>query len=55
MCAFTELLQANAIQISMDGRVCCLDNIFIERLWHSLTCEDVYLTAMNQVETLVLA
>lgn len=41
--AFTGLLQANGIQISMDGRGRCLDNVFIERLWRSLKYEDVYL------------
>lgn len=46
--AFTGLLQANGIQISMDGRGRCLDNVFIERLWSSLKFEDVYL---NNYET----
>lgn len=46
--AFTGLLQANGIQISMDGRGRCLDNVFIERLWRSLKYEDVYL---NNYET----
>lgn len=46
--AFTGLLQANCIQISMDGRGRCLDNVFIERLWRSLKYEDVYL---NNYET----
>lgn len=41
--AFTGLLQANGIQISMDGRGRCLDNVFIERLWRSLMYENVYL------------
>ena len=34
--AFTGRLQAASIQISMDGRGRCMDNIFIERLWRSL-------------------
>jgi putative transposase len=29
----------------MDGKGCCLDNIFIERLWRSLKYECVYLHA----------
>lgn len=46
--AFTGLLQTHDIQISMDGRGRCLDNVFIERLWRSLKYEDVYL---NNYET----
>jgi putative transposase len=30
-------------QVSMDGRGRWLDNVFIERLWRSLKCEDIYL------------
>ena len=41
--AFTGHLQAAGIQISMDGRGRCLDNIFIERLWRSLKNEAVSL------------
>jgi putative transposase len=41
--AFTGLLQAEGIQISMDGRGRCFDNIFIERLWRSVKYEEVYL------------
>jgi len=39
---FTECLQKNGIQISMDGRGRALDNIFIERLWRSVKYEDIY-------------
>ena len=31
--AFTKVLKANGIKISMDGRGRCMDNIFVERLW----------------------
>jgi putative transposase len=31
------------IRISMDGRGRWMDNVFIERLWRSLKCEDIYL------------
>ena len=41
--AFTGRLQAAGIQISMDGRGRCMDNICIERLWRSLKYEAVYL------------
>lgn len=40
---YTSLLEAEAVQISMDGRGRCLDNIFTERLWRSVKYEDIYL------------
>jgi putative transposase len=41
--AFTGILEAAGIQISMDGRGRALDNIFVERLWRTVKYEDVYL------------
>lgn len=41
--AFTGVLEAAGIRISMDGRGRWMDNVFIERLWRSLKHEDVYL------------
>ncbi len=41
--AFTGVLEAAGISISMDGRGRWMDNVFIERLWRSLKYEDVYL------------
>jgi putative transposase len=41
--AFTGILKAHNIAISMDGRGRALDNIFVERLWRSVKHEDVYL------------
>jgi putative transposase len=41
--AFTGVLKALCISISMDGRGRALDNIFVERLWRSVKHEDVYL------------
>ncbi len=41
--AFTDLLIANRILISMDGRGRVFDNIFIERLWRTLKYEEIYL------------
>lgn len=38
-----RVLQENKIQISMDGRGRCFDNIFVERLWRSVKQEEVYL------------
>jgi len=45
---YIQLLKANEIQISMDGKGRALDNIFIERLWRSVKQEYVYL---NPCET----
>jgi len=33
---FTDILNNNKIQISMDGRGRCLDNVFVERLWRTV-------------------
>ena len=41
--AFTGVLRAGGIRISMDGRGRCYDNIFVERLWRSVKHEHVYL------------
>jgi len=40
---FTNCLLENNIQISMDGKGRCLDNVFVERLWRSVKQEYVYL------------
>ena len=45
--AFTDVLKANNIKISMDGKGCYRDNIFVERLWRTVKYECVYLTAFN--------
>jgi putative transposase len=47
--AFTGLLQAQGIAISMDGQGCWRDNIFVERLWRSIKYEEVYLHAYASV------
>lgn len=41
--AFTGRLEQEPLQISMDGRGRCFDNIFIERLWRSVKYEDIYI------------
>lgn len=41
--AFTGRLEAQGIDISMDGRGRASDNIFIERLWRTVKYEEVYL------------
>jgi putative transposase len=47
--AFTDVLAARGVRISMDGKGRYLDNIFIERLWRSLKYEDVFLKAYASV------
>ena len=47
--AFTGLLVDHNIRISMDGRGCWRDNIFVERLWRSLKYEEVYLHGYDSV------
>ena len=46
---FTALLKDNSIQISMDGKGCWRDNVFVERLWRSVKYEEVYLHAYDSV------
>jgi putative transposase len=43
---FTQLLNDNGIAISMDGKGCRRDNVFVERLWKSIKYEEVYLRIM---------
>jgi len=43
--AFTSVLKAHEVAISMDGRGRWLDNVFVERLWRSVKYEDIYLRA----------
>ena len=46
--AFTACLLAANIQVSIDGRGRALDNVFCQRLWRSVKCENAYL---NQYDT----
>jgi putative transposase len=46
---FTGLLTHHGIQISMDGKGCWRDNVFVERLWKSIKYEEVYLHAYDTV------
>ena len=41
--AFTAVLKAWNVKISMDGKGRFKDNIFIERLWRTLKYERIYL------------
>jgi putative transposase len=47
--AFTGVLLQHGIQISMDGKGRCMDNVFVERLWRSLKYEEVYLKGYQRV------
>jgi putative transposase len=48
--AFTSVLKAHGIQISMDGTGCWRDNVFVERLWKTVKYEEVYLRAYETVQ-----
>ena len=47
--AFTGLLLEHGIRISMDGKGCWRDTVFIERVWRSIKYEEVYLHAYETV------
>lgn len=47
--AFTAVLHREKIAISMDGKGCWRDNVFVERLWRSVKYEEVYLNAYASV------
>jgi putative transposase len=46
---FTSGLKREEIAISMDGKGCWRDNVFVERLWRSVKYEEVYLHAYASV------
>lgn len=46
---FTQLLKEHGIAISMDGKGCWRDNVFVERLWKSIKYEEVYRRAYDSV------
>jgi len=47
--AFTGVLSANKIAISMDGKGAWRDNVFVERIWKSVKYEEIYLHAYDNV------
>lgn len=47
--AFTTMLHDHGVAISMDGRGCWRDNVFVEHLWRSIKYEEVYLHAYESV------
>ena len=49
--AFISVLEQHNIQISMDGKGCWRDNVFVERLWRSVKYEEVYLHGYDTVSS----
>jgi len=47
--AFTDMLKQRGIRISMDGKGCWRDNVFVERIWRTVKYEEVYLKAYDSV------
>jgi len=47
--AFTKILLANDIKISMDGKGRAFDNIFTERFWRTVKYEEVYINAYQSI------
>jgi len=47
--AFTAVLEAHGIAVSMDGRGRVQDNIFIERLWWTLKYQYLYLRSFDTI------
>ncbi|MBK1884276.1 transposase [Luteolibacter pohnpeiensis] len=41
--AWTGTVEALGAKVSMDGKGCWMDNVFIERLWRSVKHEEIYL------------
>ena len=46
---FVICLQRHDIRLSMDGKGCWRDNVFVERLWKTIKYEEVYLHAYDSV------
>lgn len=47
---YTDLLTNTNVQISMDGRGRCMDNIFTERLWRTVKYENIYIKSYVDIE-----
>lgn len=47
---FIALLKTNGIQVSMDGKGCWRDNVFVERLWRTVKYEQDYLHAYGSMD-----
>jgi putative transposase len=53
--AFTGVLKAAEVRISMDGKGRAMDNIMVERLWRSVKYEEIYLKEYESVGELTEA
>ncbi len=51
--AFTDVLKAHGVQISMDGKGRAMGNIMVERLWRSAKYEEIYTKEYASVTELV--
>ena len=47
--AFTSMLLAQGVHVSMDGRGRCMDNVFVERLWRSIKRGGVPVTSHTEM------
>ena len=50
--SFTGVLKDHGVQISMDGKGRCMNNIFIERFWSSVQYEKIFLEEFETVPEL---
>jgi putative transposase len=50
--AWRERLESHGVRLSMDGKGCWVDNVFIERLWRSVKYEEVYLRDYDDLHDL---
>ena len=50
--AWTSRLEAASVQVSMDGKGRCLDNVWVERLWRTVKYEELYLKRYETVPLL---
>ena len=48
--AYVETLLKAGVQVSMDGRGRCMDNIFTERLWRTVKYENVFLNSYQNIQ-----
>ena len=46
---YISILEENKVKISMDGRGRFMDNIFTERLWRNVKCENIYIKSYNNI------
>lgn len=46
---YTGILKTSGVEISMDGRDRCMDNIFTERLWRTVKYENIYIKSYESI------